>query len=214
MDCYAFILEGDTELEFYRTLLRYLCDKHSVRITKIDDGEFNDDYTYELVSGSRRSILKFKEANSVSNMPKSGDWFYTKCFLRYGSENHWTVFLCYDTDTYNDYISVGYRDDWNDLRESLKKADKVIDLAAKADIEDVLLQDIAGVCNYLNCPIPASLKGSKGKRKMRNLFMQNEKYYHAGERAREMIESLDMGVIMGSGILPLNEMENIVFKNK
>lgn len=63
----------------------------------------------------------------------------------------WTVFLCYDTDAYKYEVSPYYEGDWKDLRDKIGKVKEIVDLAAAADIEDVLLMDFEGICKYIGC---------------------------------------------------------------
>ncbi len=104
-----------------------------------------------------------------------------------------------------------YEGDWAVLRDSLKNAKSVIDIAAAADIEDVMLQDIEHVCGYINCDIPTALKGRKGKVKMKNLFRDNGMAYHEGKRARALIDVLDMDKLINISVLPLKEIEKLIF---
>jgi len=72
---------------------------------------------------------------------------------------NWVVFLCYDTDSHNRDISQFYEGDWSELRKSIENNSRtsIFDLAASADIEDIMLLDIDGVCSFLEillCPIP------------------------------------------------------------
>ena len=50
-----------------------------------------------------------------------------------------------------------------------------------------------------------------GKAKMKNLFRMNGKAYHEGSRAKEMILRLDMEKIIAANIVPLKEIENVMF---
>ena len=64
-------------------------------------------------------------------------------------ETAWTVFLCYDTDEHNSDITKFHEGDWAMLRESISPAaQKVVGLAAEADIEDVMLCDLPGVLSF------------------------------------------------------------------
>ena len=81
--------------------------------------------------------------NSVSQMTNSATWF-DRAYVGENPEIDWTVFLCYDTDEYNSDITKFHEGDWAMLRESISPAaQKVVDMAAKADIEDVMLCDPA-----------------------------------------------------------------------
>lgn len=75
-----------------------------------------------------------------------------------------------------------------------KKAKAVHDIAAAADIEDIILSDIDGVSSFLGSSSTMELPtGSKGKAKLKKLFRQVGKTYHEGKRARALIDSLDKG---------------------
>lgn len=124
----------------------------------------------------------------------------------------WWVFLCYDVDDYKEDISKFYEGDWATLRSSLNKAKAVIDVAAAADIEDVMLCDLNSICNYLGCIVPESLKGRKGKIKLKNLFRDNGQTYHEGKKARTVIESLDMNILIEANLVPLKEIERLLFE--
>ena len=110
-------------------------------------------------------------------------------------------------------ISKFYEDDWQELRRQLKKA-RVLDIAAAADIEDVMLTDLPGICRYLDCDIPDSIPGRKGKVKMKNLFRDHGMAYHEGKRARMIIDLLDMQTIIDHSSLPLSKLEKLVFSKR
>lgn len=207
----AFILEGDTEKEFYLSLLNFLCGKYGVQINReiTDD---TPDIVYTIQKGSEVLLIKFHTVNSVENMPRSGKWFTSQCVSKYKGKHDWYVFLCYDTDNYKNDVSKFHEGDWAELRAKLKKAKGIIDIAAAADIEDIMLQDLEGVCAYLGCTPPVTLQGSKGKRKMKKLFRDHGQYYHEGTRARSLIDSLDMQKLIDSGSVPLIEIERLCFQ--
>lgn len=205
----AFICEGDTEKEFYLSLLAFFCDKHHKSIVKTVN-EQEPDIVYEL-RGSDDDILviKFFIAESITGMPRSSKWFEVECVKKYGSRIPWTAYLCYDTDAYTKDVTQFYEGDWKDLRNKLKRAVDIVDLAAAADIEDILLVDIEGVCNFIQHPIVdiADLPGRKGATKMKQLYRECGKSYHKGKRARMMIDSLDKQKIVDSDIVPLKKVE-------
>ena len=165
-----------------------------------------------LTVGNNRSLLKFNVVNTVTQMPRAGRWFTSQCVSKYGKSHDWHVFLCYDQDGYKADISKFFEGDWVVLRNCLKKAASVTDMAAAADIEDVMLQDIIGVCAFIDCEIPQELKGKKGKAKLKNLFRANGKTYHEGKRARVLIDSLNMERIIAGNIVPLHKIEEMLFK--
>lgn len=112
------------------------------------------------------------------------------------------------------HIILRIERDWDTLRKQLKnKAQIVADMAAAADIEDLLLQDINGISNFLGSSAVLNVPtGRKGKTKMKKLYRLMNKTYHEGARAREMIDSLDMQLIIDSDFVPLKEIELAIFK--
>ncbi len=208
---YAFIFEGDTEKEFYMVLLQYLCNKYSASFTRILD-EKEPDIAYELMTELGISVVKFHTVNAITQMPRAGDWFKASCVNKYKNKCEWSVFLCYDQDSNDECISKFNSGDWETLSNDLKRAGRIIDMAASADIEDIMLEDLENICAYLGCDVPESLKGRKGKVKIKNLFRDNGSFYHEGERARPIIEALNMEYLIQASKLPLQEVENVIFK--
>ena len=204
----AFIVEGDTEKEFYLSLLEFLCKKHRTQIDRVID-EDNPDVVYTITINSKKMLIKFHTVNAVSQMPRAGKWFSTQC-LEKSKKIDWFVFLCYDTDQYMENVSKFHEGDWATLHQKLKKA-KVIHVAASADIEDIMLIDLKGICAFISCDIPEKLVGRKGKVKLKNLYRANGKAYHEGKRARPLINSLDMQFIMDNATIPLYEIEQYMF---
>lgn len=100
------------------------------------------------------------------------------------------------------------------LRESISPAaQKVVDLAAEADIEDVMLCDLPGVLSLLGLPPETEMPpGNKRKTKLKKLFRKvaPNKAYHSGERAKGLISHLDMAEIRASAPVPLGEIDRAV----
>lgn len=207
---FAFILEGDTEKEFYLSLLEYLANKHNFIMERQVNND-NPDVSYTIKKGRKCFLVKFKVMNTISQVPRAGDWFKSQCMNRHQEITSWYVFLCYDTDDYKNDITKFHEGDWQKLRSALNSAKRVIDIAATADIEDVMLIDLQGICTYLQCSVPQLLEGKKGKAKLKKLFRFHGSAYHEGVRARGLIDTLDMQKIIDSNIVPLNEIENQIF---
>ena len=206
----AFILEGETEKVFYQELLEHFCNRYPgtciIKNESIEEGEV----TYSICYGDKRILLKFNNVGTISQITNTGDWFLSRC-LQQHKNIKWTVFLCYDMDDYAPDISKFYAGDWKRLRDRISKGGraKIIDMAAKADIEDMLLLDLDGVFHYIGinpCPLP---NGKKGKSKMKQLFRMKGlgSAYHEGERARPLIRSLDMEKIIAVSSISLCEVE-------
>lgn len=92
-------------------------------------------------------------------------------------------------------------------------AQKVVDLAAEADIEDVMLCDLPGVLSFLGLPPETEMPpGNKGKTKLKKLYRKvtPSKAYRSGERAKGLISHLDMAEIRASAPVPLGEIDRAV----
>lgn len=206
----AFIVEGATEKVFYHEYLSQLCETKGLILKK--DLDTQED-RYVMSSANFRRIIMMASVNSVSQMTNSATWFGRACV----GENPgvtWTVFLCYDTDEYNSDITKFHEGDWEMLRKSIAPfAQKVVDMAAEADIEDVILCDLPGVLSFLGLsPDTKVPPGNKGKTKLKTLYRKvaPNKAYHSGERAKELISHLDMAKIRALAPVPLKEIDRAV----
>lgn len=207
----AFILEGTTEKVFYRSFLKWVSENNSCIFERGENLD-NADIYFDWDNGHEKVLIKFNVVGTVTQISHSAKWFSSKCAKEYRMP--WEVFLCYDTDNPDDDISKFYQNDWKILRNDLKKAkaEEVIDLAARADIEDIMLYDLEGVCRYLNISVPDSLKGRKGKPKMKELYRSCGNTYHEGDRAEPMIETLDFQKIVDNSPLDLQSLVELLIK--
>lgn len=89
----AFILEGDTEKEFYLSLLEFLCKKHGGILERQLDCGNSPDIIYSLRTPKRSLLLKFNTVNTVTQMPHSNRWFITQCKEKHKDVGSWTIFL-------------------------------------------------------------------------------------------------------------------------
>lgn len=199
----AFIMEGSTEKVFYRSFMTWLANRQGCKFEKIDALDTGE-VLFEWINGDETILIKINVVGAVTQLVHSGKWFSNTCAKRYRIP--WNVYLCYDTDSHDYDISKFYRDDWKLLREALKKskAKKIVDLAARADIEDVMLIDLLGICRYLGIAPPEKLAGRKGKAKMKALYRSCGKTYHEGEKSADMVEKINYEKIIRDGPIPLN----------
>lgn len=210
----AFILEGDTEKVFYLSLLKHLCKKcDGVTIQKEIDSNTGEIF-YALGTAERKVLIMFHVVGTISQITNSGSWFERRCYGQHKSLA-WTTFLCYDTDNYTPNISKFYEGDWKELRRTLskRKSCSVIDLAAQADIEDIILVDANSVFKFLGITPSEIPTGSKGKSKMKKIFRRKGPgcAYHAGERAGALINTLDFDKIISESPVPLNLIQTECF---
>lgn len=210
----AFILEGETEKEFYFALLNFYCEKYHNCVLKATRDNKTGEIFYILTTPTDILIIKMFVVGTISQLANSGTWFENNCHKQYPSLK-WIVFLCYDTDAYMEPITKFYEGDWKELRKQLSKgrASEIIDLAAQADIEDIMLLDADSIFKYLNiapCDIP---NGAKGKRKMKKLFRSVGRgiAYHEGVRAKKLIEALNFEVIIEKAPLNFSKIEQECF---
>ncbi len=201
----AFIMEGTTEKVFYRTLLGWIAKNNNCKFSRGESLDKGDIY-FEWDNGAEKILIKCNVVGTVTQVSHSGKWFSAKC-----SKEHkmpWKVMLCYDTDNAESDISKFYRGDWELLRNDLKRAraEEIIDLAASADIEDIMLYDAVGICDYLGIDTPEKLTGRKGKAKMKALYRSCGRTYHEGDKAEAMIEKLNFQKIVDSSPLDLNKL--------
>lgn len=185
----AFIVEGHTERVFYSEYMRHLSESMRFEIEEVGSVDTED---YAIASHGRRVHLRINNVGSVSQIANAGVWFRRSCVAR--EDIPWYVFLAYDTDSHSCPISKFHEGDWARLREDLSAAHDVVDLAAEADIEDVMLCDPRSVLAYLGLPEATDIpKGGKGKSRMKRLYKSRCQFepYQAGSRARGMIRALD-----------------------
>lgn len=204
----AFILEGETEKVFYLSLLKHLCKKYDgVSISKQTDSNTGEIF-YTLGTDECKVLIMFHVVGTISQITNSGSWFEKRCYGKHkGLE--WVIFLCYDTDNYTPNISKFYEGDWLELRKAIakRKSCSIIDLAAQADIEDIMLLDVDGVFRFLDLPAGVIPSGAKGKSKMKKIFRQKGpgSAYHEGARAEKLINALDMDRMIALSPVPLSE---------
>lgn len=202
----AFIFEGATEKCFYLSLLEYLASIAGADFSEVID----DDEIYHVWTDANKKVLiKYNVVGTITQITNSHLWFKSKCA---NIKTSWTAFLCYDTDDYKEDVSKFYEGDWKTLRKNIGKKAKIIDLAANADIEDVFLVDLSGVCAFIGIEVPRSeeIIGRKGKPKLKRLFRKAAKTYHEGQRAKDLICALNMDYIIKNAPVKLEEIQNIL----
>ncbi len=213
---FAFICEGDTEKVFYIELCGYLFEKHGYVFEKKVDNERADIF-YIAKKDAKPFLLKFHAVGTITQVPHSGNWFENRCVELHKDEvNEWTAFLCYDTDSYTDDISKFYEGDWLILRNRLSSLAHIVDVAASATIEDVLLTDLTGICRYYSIPMPSEplTFGRSGKAKLKMLLRPHSIPYHSGTRAQPLIQSLDMECLLSNKLLPIFKVEETLFASE
>lgn len=209
-DCgIAFIVEGATEKVFYS---EYILDVAGRLTCSVSSVVSSDPIDYVLEAGGKRVLVKIHDVGTVSQMTNAGIWFQRACKLKH-PQTPWHVFLAYDTDEYNCPVSKFHQGDWMVLRRDLVGAVAVTDLAAEADIEDIMLCDLPHILKFLQLPPSTPLpSGGKGKSKMKRLYKMVAAYhaYHEGWRAKELICALDFEEIARKAPIPLRDIDKAI----
>ena len=164
----ALIVEGATEKVFYSELIRLRALVHGATVERASDGD-GTNFSVTRQDGSSE-LVKINNVGTVTQMTNSAEWFLRACVARHRSIP-WHVFLGYDTDDYLARITKFHQGDWKRLRDDITpEAASVTDLAASADIEDIMLYDYDGVLAFLGLREDTQLpKGRKGKVRMKQL---------------------------------------------
>lgn len=200
----SFIFEGATEKCFYISLLEYLANSVGAKLNEIVE---NDEIYYVWTDSNKSVLIKYNTVGTITQITNSYSWFKSKCA---NEKLKWTVFLCYDTDDYQEDVSKFYEGDWKKLRDNINGEAEIIDLAANADIEDIFLVDCLGICNFLCIDKPQKIHGRKGKSRLKYLFRLAGKTYHEGSRAKDLINELDMEYIIQNSPVKLEKIKDIL----
>jgi len=120
-----------------------------------------------------------------------------------------TVCCSYDTDVFE--VKNPLMVNWEALRKTLGRMGikTFIQLGIRSSIEDWILCDIDGIARYLKLKsIPKSLKGDNGNAKLNALYSKVKKSYLKGFQTKELISSLDMGIIRSKNEEVLKQLED------
>ena len=120
-----------------------------------------------------------------------------------------TVCCSYDTDIFE--VKQPQIVKWDAIEKSVKRMgiDEFIRIGVKSSIEDWILDDVQGVCNFLRLKqVTSSLNGMNGYQKLLDLFKKARKTYKKGYAAKGLIDTLDMGIIRKKRIDVLAPLED------
>lgn len=182
-------VEGDTDEVFFKAMLEYY---KSISLTELVPCEvFNlkgvTRYTSKLLAKLKNEILPDAKSKNIIVQ---------------------TVCCSYDTDVFE--VRNPLMVNWDSIRKSVKKMgiDNFIRIGVSSSIEDWILDDIEGICSYLNLKqIPKSLKGTDGNAKLCDLYAKARRTYSKGYATREMIKTLNLSKIRSKRLAVLKEFE-------
>ena len=188
-------VEGDTDEVFFKALIDYYASVSSNKLLP-----------YEVcnLKGVTRYSSKLLAKLKNEYLPTA----------KLGSYKIKTVCCSYDTDVFE--IKQPQIVKWDDIGKSVKRMgiDEFIRVGVKSSIEDWILNDIHGICNFLRLKqVPSSLKGINGYQKLLDLYNKARKTYKKGYETKELINALDMSAIRNKRqdvLAPLEEALGVV----
>lgn len=169
-------VEGETEEELYKNhIIPEIRNKLPNKKLECEVRVFN----VRGVGGFKKdSLMKFKR------------------IMQMNPNKEFIVVLCYDTDIF-EFASVPPID-WNNVQSKMENfgASKVIQVKARKSIEDWLLYDLEGICNWLRIKVPNKLTGNNGYDKIQKIFKKGNKIYIKGKKVSGLLERLDISKIL------------------
>lgn len=182
-------VEGDTDEVFFKAMLEHYksisltelapCDVYNLKgVTR---------YTSKLLAKLKNEILPNAKNKNI---------------------NIQTVCCSYDTDVFE--VRNPLMVNWDSIRKSIKRmgVDNFIRIGVCSSIEDWILDDLEGICDYLKLKqIPNTLKGTDGNAKLCDLYSKARRTYSKGYATREMIKALDFSKIRSKRHAALTELE-------
>ena len=188
-------VEGDTDEVFFKALINYYVSVSSNKLLP-----------YEVcnLKGVTRYSSKLLAKLKNEYLPTA----------KLGSYKIKTVCCSYDTDVFE--VKQPQIVKWDDIGKSVKRMgiDEFIRVGVKSSIEDWILYDIHGICNFLRLKqVPSSLKGINGYQKLLDLYNKARKTYKKGYETKELINALDMSAIRNKRqdvLAPLEEALGVV----
>ena len=170
-------VEGDTDEVFFNALIDYYASVSSNKLLPYDVCNLKGVTRY-----SSKLLAKLK--NEYLPTAKN-DGYKIK-----------TVCCSYDTDVFE--VKQPQIVKWDAIAKSIKRMgiDEFIRVGVKSSIEDWILDDMHGICNFLRLKqVPSSLKGINGYQKLLDLYNKARKTYKKGYETKELINALDMSAI-------------------
>ena len=170
-------VEGETDEVFFKALIDYY--------RTVSTSEMHPCKIYNLRGVTRYSskLLAKLKNDCIPDAKNKGYRIQTVC-------------CSYDTDVFE--VRNPLMVDWSALRKAVKRMgiEEFIQLGIKSSIEDWLLCDYEGICRFLKLKdVPKTLKGNNGNEKLNDLFGRDKKVYQKGYQTKDLVASLDMGVL-------------------
>lgn len=185
-------VEGDTDEVFFKQLLSYYAgvSKTLLLPCKICNLRGVTRYSTKLLAKLKNEFVPAAKQKNISIE---------------------AVCCSYDTDVFDAGNPMIVN--WDTLRNSILKmgVQNFVQLGIKSSIEDWLLCDLSGICDFLKLKeVPKLLKGADGNAKLTNLYSKVNKVYQKGYQAKALITALDMALIREKNRTMLANLENVL----
>lgn len=168
------LVEGPTEIEFYKAVVKYAHDKMGVLLgCSFEYKDMHGIGNYK--KDALRKVKKIQQDNAASDI---------------------YVLMCIDTDVFE--LSKKPPFDKKAVKIALEEAGvkQVHYIEARQSIEDWFLTDLTGVLSYLRLPADTKRPKGKGQDILKSLFKKANKIYVKGGKTEGFIGKLDISKII------------------
>lgn len=166
-------VEGETEVDFYKTMLAFIREK----------------------AGKGNCIIEIKNVKGVGNYQSKVCRIFKNGVIQKYPDCYHVVALCYDTDVFQYQKKPPV--DWDAVTKILsgKGANKIEQIRAEKSIEDWFLFDPDGLKSFLGISLKTDISAYRGYRGLVQLFQKSKKNYTKGVRCKSLVDALDMNKI-------------------
>lgn len=184
----AFLVEGPTEIEFYKAVVQTIRDKMGTPF----------DCRFEWI-----------DMNGIGNYKSTAQRKFEALKRRYEKDDVYAL-LCIDTDVFK--LSKKPPIDKIAVMKTLesKGAKEVHYIEADQSIEDWFLSDFDGVVSYLGLPKSTRPPRESGQDALRKLFNSSNKVYIKGNRTNSFINALNIERIIKAHCSTLSVLCHII----
>lgn len=168
------LVEGPTEIEFYKAVVKQAHDKMGVV------------FDCSVIFEDMRGIGNYK-SNALRSLKK---------IQKKSPGKDIYVIMCIDTDAFELSKKPPFNKDIVKLALEEAGAKEVYYIEAKQSIEDWFLTDLKGVLSYLRLSSDTKKPKGKGQEALKALFKKANKVYVKGDKTEGFISKLDIGMII------------------
>ena len=170
----ALFVEGPTEIEFYKAVVKY---------------------AHDAMGTTFNCIFEWIDMYGIGNYKYDALRKFRALQRKHPGKDIYAI-LCIDTDVFE--LMKKPPIDRAAVKKAIQSADakKVCYVEAQHSIEDWFLADLEGILSYLGLPTSTKRPKGKGQDSLKELFRKAGKVYVKGHETRGFVKSLDIGKIM------------------